>query len=78
LLNPRRDLMENFKYGDRVTITSGMTEFVGKTGRVVSKEKMGKYEPPYFRVQLDQPVAVPGVGNVYDDLWQGVYLKRVK
>ncbi len=70
--------MANFKYGDRVTITAGMTEFVGKTGRVVSKEKMGRNEPAYFRVQLDTPVEVPGVGRVHDDLWQGMYLRRAR
>lgn len=53
----------------QVTITGGMREFVGQTGQVVAKE--GKL----YRVRLDYPVTVPGVGEVHDDLWEGRFLK---
>jgi hypothetical protein len=57
--------------GDRVRINGGMKEFVGRTGTVVGKE--GKM----WRVRLDSPVEIPGVGSVSSDLWEGRLLKRV-
>lgn len=52
--------------------------FLNKTGRIVGSEKFGRFEPPMYRVRLDEPVEIPGVGTVTDDLWQGQYLKGVK
>jgi hypothetical protein len=46
--------------------------FVGRTGRIASKEG------DLYRVRLDEPVDVPGVGMVRDDLWEGGFLKRVR
>jgi hypothetical protein len=31
-----------------------------------------------YRVRLHEPVEVPGVGEVTDDLWQGTALKAVR
>jgi hypothetical protein len=56
----------------RVRITGGMREFVGRTGRIVRLEDHGLY-----RVQLDEPVKVEGVGTVHDDLWESQYLERI-
>jgi hypothetical protein len=43
---------------------------VGKKGRVVARE-YGQY-----RVKLDEPVKVKGVGLVKDDLWDAQFLKK--
>lgn len=59
--------------GQRVKITAGMTKFVGQTGRILYKEYGGMY-----RVQLDTPVNIPGIGLVRDDIWESQYLKRIK
>lgn len=51
-------------YMRSVKIKSGMTEFIGCTGQIVGQEmKM-------YRVRLDEPVMIPGVGMVKDDLWE--------
>lgn len=59
--------------GQRVKIKAqgGMKEFHGKTGRIVGKEG-GQY-----RVKLDTPVDIPGVGSVSDDLWDGNLLQNL-
>jgi hypothetical protein len=46
--------------------------FNGKTGVVRAKEGN------YWRVYLDQPVDIPEVGKVTDDLWERQFLKVVK
>jgi hypothetical protein len=46
-----------------------MSEFVGKIGTVVDREGM------LLRVRLDEPVEVPGIGLVTDDLWEPRLLK---
>ncbi len=61
--------------GDRVQIVGGMKEFHGATGRVVGAERLGEI---MYRVELDAPVTVPGVGRVTDDLWAARYLKAVR
>lgn len=66
------------RIGKRVRIVGGMQEFIGKTGTIVDAEKMGRSEPTYYRVQLDKPVVVPGVGRVGDDLWQGHLLETIR
>lgn len=66
------------RIGKRVRILGGMQEFVGKTGTIVDAEKMGRHEPIYYRVRLDTPVDIPGVGQVRDDLWQGHLLKTIR
>ncbi len=60
----------------RVKVTGGMPEFVGSTGTVVNVEKDGR--TAMYRVRLDSPVNVPGVGLVTDDLWAGEYLRPVR
>jgi hypothetical protein len=45
---------------------------VGRTGTIAFKEG------DLCRVRLDEPVDVPGVGMVCDDLWEGSFLKRVR
>jgi hypothetical protein len=58
--------------GQRVRITAGMGEFVGKTGTIQWKED------GLYRVRLDEPVEVPYVGLVRDDLWEGKLLRRIR
>ena len=58
-------------YGQRVKITGGMKEFVGQTGTIQTKD--GRQ----YRVKLDTPVEIPGVGKVKDDLWGSNLLKTV-
>jgi hypothetical protein len=66
-----RDRAQQDASGDRVKITGGMKEFIGKTGRVQAKED------GLWRVILDSPVEVPGVGRVTSDLWEGRFLKKI-
>lgn len=49
-------------------------EFEGQAGRIVGEERDGRTR--MYRVRLDEPVNIPGVGLVHDDLWQSQYLKR--
>jgi len=58
--------------GQTVKIISGMKEFHGKIGTIGAKE--GKA----YRVHLHEPVHIPGVGHVKDDLWEPQHLKRIK
>jgi hypothetical protein len=72
----KKDVKESLDrwYGRRVEIKpqGGMKEFWGKTGTVVGKEmKM-------LRVKLDEPVHIPGVGMVKDDLWEPGLLKTIR
>ena len=60
------------KLGQKVKITGGMKEFVGRTGIVAFKED------GLYRVRLDEPVNIPGIGIVRDDLWGGSFLKRIR
>ena len=46
--------------------------FNAATGRVVGVEMDGRTK--LYRVLLDKPVEVEGVGLVEDDLWAGRYL----
>jgi ribosomal protein L21E len=72
------DLNEH-KDGSRVVIRQkhgGMKEFEGKTGTVIGSEKDGRHGPVMYRVKLDSPVEIPGVGHVSDDLWAGKHLSR--
>jgi hypothetical protein len=55
-----------------VRILEGVAEFVGKTGVIIDKE--GKQ----YRVRLDEPVEVPGVGTVTHDLWMPAHLKVIR
>jgi hypothetical protein len=55
----------------RVEVVKGMGEFVGKRGDAVREGRM-------WRVTFDEPVEVPGVGMVRDDLWEGSGLKTVR
>lgn len=64
-----------YELGSRVQIcsASGMKEFRGKTGTVIGHERDGQNR--LNRVKLDEPVTIPGVGKVTDDLWTSEYLK---
>jgi hypothetical protein len=72
-----------FQSYDRVTIKSPKSKvrpltgldaaFEGQKGTIVGFEQ-GK--PVMFRVKLDNPIDILGVGLVKDDLWSGEYLKR--
>ena len=64
--------MAQVSYGRHVKILGGMKEFVGKTGMVVDRE--GKL----LRVYLDQPVEIPNLGMVTDDLWEPRLLKTIR
>jgi hypothetical protein len=64
------------RIGTRVRVVSGMPEFVGQTGEVVSTERDG--QTLMNRVRLDRPVIVPSVGLVEDDLWSSDHLRRVR
>jgi hypothetical protein len=66
----------NSRIGRRVQIMGGKKEFVGRTGVIVDLEKHG-WEKLY-RVELDDPVEIPLVGLVTDDLWEGRFLKTVR
>jgi hypothetical protein len=66
----------NSRIGKRVRITGGMSEFVGRTGVIVDLEKHGSQR--LYRVELDEPLNVPHVGRVNDDLWEGEFLKTVR
>lgn len=70
--------MAKYNTGDHVTLLDlpgQMREFAGKTGRVVGTEKCGEL---YYRVRLDDPVFINGVGKVTDDLWTARFLRKVR
>ena len=46
-----------------------MPAFIGKTGTIIGREDK------LLRIRLDEPVEVPGVGRVTDDLWHPRLLK---
>jgi hypothetical protein len=61
----------------RVRITGGMSEFIGRTGKIVDdSDRDGR--TTLYRVRLDEPVEIPHVGLVSDDLWPGSMLKKVR
>jgi hypothetical protein len=62
----------------RVKILAGMKEFVGKTGTVIVERETKDGSTWMHRVRLDEPVDVPGVGLVTDDLWSGAGLKTIR
>ncbi len=64
------------RIGRRDTITSGMVEFCGRTGTIVGAEYTNGRNPLY-RVRLDEPVEISGVGLVRDDLWESRYLRTI-
>ena len=64
--------MSSNRIGRRVRIMGGMQEFIGKTGTIAWMEG------PMFRVVLDDPVKIPNVGVVGDDLWEGHLLKTIR
>jgi hypothetical protein len=63
------------RFGQEVKIAGGMKEFVGVLGTIVGEEGS---RPRMYRVRLHEPVEVPGVGEVEDDLWEGRMLKAVR
>lgn len=62
----------NRRIGRRVKILGGMQEFIGLTGTIENKEGN------LYRVELDEPVMIAGVGMVRDDLWEGRYLRTIR
>ena len=52
--------------------------FAGRMGTIVGTEKYSRSESPYYRVRLDEPVRIEGVGLVRDDLWMGQCLKTAR
>ena len=73
--------LDEAQIGHRVKIIQpkfggSMKEFHGKTGTVTGIEKDGSTN--MYRVELDDPVDIPGVGKVSDDLWAGQHLKKIK
>lgn len=72
----KKEGLRESRMGKRVKITGGMPQFVGQTGTIVGQETDGRNK--MYRVRLDNPVDIPGVGVVKDDLWQGQYLKPVR
>jgi len=61
------------RIGQKVEIRGGMQEFVGKTGTILREES-----PGYYRVKLDEPVEIDGIGLVADDLLEGGLLRRLR
>ncbi len=59
------------RIGQRVRILGGLVEFVGKTGEIVAKEG------DLYRVYVDEPVDVAGIGRIRDDLWEGSALETL-
>lgn len=67
------------KYGDRVRIISApgaMPEFVGSVGTIIGEERDGGTR--MFRVHLDTPIVINGIGPVTDDLWSSAHLRKVR
>lgn len=68
-------------YGDSVKVVYPPNEqrglglaFNGQTGRVLYSEKVGRER--FYRVKLDKPVLIDGLGPVSDDLWTRKYLRK--
>jgi len=53
-----------------------MAEFIGQTGTVIAEQLDGQTK--LYRVELDSPVEVEGLGRVADDLWARPYLKPIR
>lgn len=58
------------------TVHSVTGAFVGKRGRVIDMEKDGSTK--MWRVEFDEPVKVPEVGNVEDDLFHSTWLRKLR
>ena len=54
------------------TQRGGMKEFHNATGRV------GEKEGRHYRIHLDEPVEIPGIGKVKDNLWERGKFKLLK
>lgn len=66
--------MKRRPIGQRVKITRGPDEFIGQRGTIIDNREMDGLNVMY-RVRLDTPVIVEGVGLVEDDIWQGAGLR---
>jgi hypothetical protein len=66
--------MNRNREGQRVTILGGMREFIGQTGTILWEEGVAGF----YRVRLDEPVEIDGIGVVGDDLWEGALLRRIR
>ena len=62
--------------GTRVKILGGMKEFIGRKGEIIDDSEHDGCTKMY-RVQLDNPVQIEGVGLVTDDLWSKQYLQDI-
>lgn len=70
-------MARTLEYGKRVEITGGMSEFIGATGYIASHGYEDARDRLY-RVRLDRPVMIEGVGLVQDDLWGPDFLKPLR
>jgi hypothetical protein len=64
------------KQAKNVPPNSTTGAFIGKRGRVIDMEKDGPTK--MWRVRFDDPVKVPGVGDVEDDLFSGAFLRKLR
>lgn len=69
--------LKEVRTGQHVRIQGSLADpFAGQTGYVRGFEMDGRTK--MYRVRLDNPVDVPGVGLVTDDLWAGHLLKVLR
>lgn len=59
--------------GERVEIRGGMKVFIGRTGTIIREESAG-----FYRVRLDEPVEIDGIGLVAEDAWEGGLLRKLR
>lgn len=72
-------MAKRLRTGDSVLlldVPGQMKEFAGKTGRVVHEEMLGRER--YYRIRMDEPVNIPGLGRVTDDLWTSKFIRKVR
>jgi hypothetical protein len=68
--------MKQKQIDQRVKILGGMREFIGRTGRIIDNTETDGRTVMY-RVRLDSPVLIEGLGEVQDDLWSGKLLRNI-
>ena len=50
-----------------------MKQFVGKTGVILWSESAG-----FYRVKLDEPIEIDGIGTIGDDVYEDALLRRIR
>lgn len=70
-------MSKRLEVGSEVKIISGMPEFVGRTGHVynIEYDGGGRGKHKMYRVMLDKPIHIEGIGEVTDDIWAREHLK---